>query len=145
MQTQPSTPNKINFLETVDNFIVYSIGSNIYQIEVTKEDLEEVLGLEARKWECNYSGKFYADNEPIYASLSEVSQLDYPLLITTLMSKAEDISDAYEGPINEVEKELMRIVEMSNQDSVKDALVKFMIESRMASLGYSFHLFTPAA
>jgi len=140
MTTQPSTPNKINFLEIVDSYIVYSIGNSVYQIEVTQEDLEDVLGSETRKWECNYSGKFYSDNEPIYASLEEVNEMDYVILITTLISKAEDITDAYEKPITDSERELMRIIELSNQESVRRELYDFMIKSRLAQQGYSFHL-----
>lgn len=102
MNTQSSPP--INFLETVDSYIVYAIGSNVYQIEVTAEDLEEVLGVEVRKWECNYSGKFYSDNEPIYATLAEVHEADYTLLITALSAKAEDVTDSYEGPVTMIGK-----------------------------------------
>lgn len=126
---QASSTPAINFLETVDNFIVYAIGSNVYQIEVTAEDLEEIFGTEFSEWESPI-GQSYMDDYPTIVSLEEVDKSDYVLVITTLMARAEDITDAYESPVTAFEKEIMRIAFLSNQENVRAELCKLMIESR---------------
>lgn len=94
---QAQTSPRINFLEIVDDYIVYAIGNAVYQIQVTAEDLEEVFGTESHDWECNRTGRHFVDTSAAIVDLSEVHESDYHLLITTLKEKAEDVTSSYEG------------------------------------------------
>lgn len=140
MQTQPNTPNHINFLEIVDDSIVYSIGNNVYQVEIDQDDLEFVFGVKERYDEDWVTGSSSYDLAPVIESLNEVHESDYVKLITACISKAEDITDSYEGPITPFEKELTRVINLSNQQEVKDALQALMFAQRRANEGYSFEL-----
>jgi hypothetical protein len=135
MNTQPTTPNKINFLGVVDNFIIYAIGSNVYQIEVDQDDLEFVFGTETREWESPL-GQHYSDDCATISCLSEVYESDYLTVIESLQSHAQDITDSYENPVTAFEKEIERITLLSTEEHVKSALVQLMIDSRYTTINY---------
>lgn len=135
MNTQPTTPNQINFLEVVDNCIVYSVGSNVYQIEVSADDLEFVFGTETREWESPL-GQHYSDDCATISNLSEVHESDYLTVIESLQSHAQDITDSYESPVTAFEKEIEKIVLLSTEQHVKSALTRLMIDSRYITINH---------
>lgn len=127
MNTQPSP--QINFLEIVDNYVVYAIGPNVYQIEVTAQDLEEAFGVESRDWESPI-GKHYGDQCAAISSLEDVHQSDYLQLIAGLSYKAEDITDSYESPIERYKAQQAQLAQIEEKETLLRQQLKELEELR---------------
>lgn len=124
-----SSPS-INFLETVDSYLIYAIGNKVFQVEVTAENLVDFAGIDYVEYETPF-GRCGYDEVARLETLDDVHESDYVPLIEYLMSKSEDITQDYESPVTPFEKQLCDIAAISTEPAVQEAIRKLLFETRL--------------